>query len=175
MGSGGELRAAGSPSASGFFNFYLWKNFSHIVGKIGDIKSKCPRSCVNSPFWKWLLGVSVRRSSVWQQQPTEFILNFFGNKISAIQTNVEASNNTQWASLYGYMAPANSTQLFLYDTLETNVAHCDWLMAHLQVCTSRYHSVWQTQAFMKPESYRNMSGQNTDMIHIIITHGTVFN
>lgn len=24
-----------------------------------------------------------------------------------------------------YMAPANNTQVFLYDTLETNVDHCD--------------------------------------------------
>lgn len=45
-----------------------------------------------------------------------------------------------------YMAPASSTQLghiFLCNTLETTVAHCDYpsLIAHMKVCTSRHRSV----------------------------------
>lgn len=63
-----------------------------------------------------------------------------------------------------YMAPASGTQLgqiFLCNTLEINVAYCDYpsLIAHMEVCTS----IWQTQALMKPEPYMKMPGSLLDL------------
>ena len=87
---------------------------------------------------------------------------------------------TEYHYMALYIALADSTQLgqiFLYNTLETNVAHSDYpaLIAHIKVCTSRHQSLRQTQAFMKSESHMKMSGHLIDMTHITTAHSSLVN